>query len=144
MHERRRQRTREAQKDPVRGETMKRTGLRHERVTSPATACARVESSSKERADRRENAACRRVVFLGIVVGGRESRPQGEGLDGSTQLAKSTRAGHTGSVNEPTSLGGLSNWTVKRVTVTVRANASATEELDARKPHVRVCGGGSG
>jgi hypothetical protein len=39
---------------------------------------------------------------------------------------------------------GLSNWHVKRVTVTVRAKARATEEPDAGKPHVRLCGGGSG
>jgi hypothetical protein len=124
---------------------MKPTGLGHEGVKSPETACARVESLNKERAGRRDAAVCRRGVLSGIVVGGRESRPHGEGPDGSTQLAKETRAGHAGSgKHEPTSLRGLSNWTVQRVTVTVRATASATEEPDAGKPHVRVCGGGSG
>jgi hypothetical protein len=77
MQEERRSRTREALKAPVRGETMKPTGLGHERVKSPDTACARVESSSKERTGRRETAACRRGVLSGIVVGGRESRPAG-------------------------------------------------------------------
>lgn len=145
MQEERRQRTREAPKAPGRGETMKPTGLGHERVKSPDTACARVESSNRERTGRRETAGCRRGVLSGIVAGGRESRPHGEGPDGSMQLAKETRAGHAGSdQHEPTSLRGLSNWAVKRVTVTVRANASATEEPDARKPHVRDCGGGSG
>jgi hypothetical protein len=145
MQEERRSRTREAPKAPVRGETMKPTALGHERVKSPDTAWARVESWNRERTGRRETAACRRGVLSGIVVGGRESRPHGEGPDGSTQLAKETRAGHAGSgKHEPTSLRGLSNWTVKRATVTVRANASATEEPDAGKPHVRVCGGGSG
>jgi hypothetical protein len=149
MQEERRSSTREAPEAPVRGETMKPPALGHERVRSPLVhklgACARVDRSNTERAGRQETAACRRGVLSGIVVGGRESRPHGEGPDGSTQLAKETRAGHAGSdQHEPTSLRGLSNWTVKRVTVTVRANASATEEPDAGKPHVRDCGGGSG
>ncbi|HAR32605.1 MAG TPA: hypothetical protein DCR95_00490 [Desulfobacter sp.] len=37
-----------------------------------------------------------------------------------------------------------SNWTLKRVTVKVRAEASLTEEPDAGKPHVRDCAGGAG
>jgi hypothetical protein len=56
---------------------MKPTGLGHEKAMSPATACARVESSSRERPGRRETAGCRRGVLSGIVVGGRESRPAG-------------------------------------------------------------------
>jgi hypothetical protein len=100
---------------------MRPVGLGHDRVKSPDTACARVESSSKERTGRRETAACRRGLLSGIVVGGRESRPHGEGPDGSMQLAKETRAGHAGSdQHEQTSLRGLSNWAVQRVTVTVR------------------------
>jgi hypothetical protein len=39
---------------------------------------------------------------------------------------------------------GNKDWTVKRVTVTVRVNVSTTEEPDAGKPQVRDCGGGSG
>ena len=89
---------------------MKPTGLGHERVKSPATACARVESSSTERPGRRETAACRRGVLSGIVVGGRESRPQGEGPDGSTQPVQETRAGQAGSgKHEPTSLRAIAN-----------------------------------
>jgi len=60
---------------------MKPTGLGHERVESPLVhrlaACARVESSNRERAGRRGTAACRQGVLSGIVVGGRESRPAG-------------------------------------------------------------------
>ena len=123
---------------------MKPTGLGHERVKSPDTACARVELSNRERTGRRETAGCRRGVSSGIVVGDGESPLHGEGPDGSTQPAKETLAGHAGSGQHvPTLLRGLSNWAVKRVTVTVRANASATEQPDARKPHVRVCGGGA-
>jgi hypothetical protein len=33
---------------------------------------------------------------------------------------------------------------MRRVTVMVRAEASTTEEPDAGKLHVRVCGGGGG
>ena len=84
---------------------MKPTELGHERVKSPATACARVEALTTERTGRRENAASRRGVLSGIVVGGRESRPHGEGPDGSTQPTQETRAGHAGSdQHEPTSL----------------------------------------
>jgi len=89
---------------------MKPTGLGHERAKSPETACARVKSSSMERPGGPETAACCRGVLSGIVVGGRESRPHGEGPDGSTQLAKETRAGHAGSdQHEPTSLQALAN-----------------------------------
>ena len=63
-----------------------------------------------EHPGRRESAGCRRGVLSGIVVGGRESRPHGEGPDGSTQPAKETHAGHVGSDNhEPTSLRGIAN-----------------------------------
>jgi hypothetical protein len=75
---------------------MKLTALGHERVKSPDTAWARVEWLNRERTGRRATAACRRGVLSGIVVGGRESRPHGEGPDGSTQLAEETRAGHAG------------------------------------------------
>ena len=89
---------------------MRPTGLGHERVMNPETACARVESSSREGAGRPEAAACRGGVLSGIVVGGRESRPHGEGPDGSTQPAKETHAGHVGSgIHEPTSLRGIAN-----------------------------------
>jgi len=89
---------------------MKPTELGHERVKSPATACARVESSNKERTGRRENAACRQGVLSGIVVSDGESPLHGEGPDGSTQPAKETRAGQVGPGHHvPTSLRGIAN-----------------------------------
>ena len=75
------------------------TGLGHERVKSPDTACARVESSSTEHPGRSATATCRRGVLSGIVVGDGESPLQGEGPDGSTQPAQETRTGHVGSEN---------------------------------------------
>ncbi len=49
-----------------------------------------------------------RGVLSGIVLRGWESQPQGEGPDGSTQLAKETHAEHAGSdKHEPTSLQGI-------------------------------------
>jgi hypothetical protein len=45
---------------------------------------------------RRKAVICQRGVLSGIVLRGWESQPQGEGPDGSTQLAKETRAGHVG------------------------------------------------
>jgi len=110
MQEERRQRTREAPKAPVRGETMKPTEMGHERVKSPDTACARAESGITERAGRPATAACQRGVLSGIVVGDGESPSHGEGPDGSTQPAKETRAGHAGSGKHvPTSLRGIAN-----------------------------------
>ena len=89
---------------------MKLTALGHERVKSPETAWARVDASSMEQPGRPVAAVCRRGVLSGIVVGGRESRPQGEGPDGSTQRAKETHAGHAGSEqHEPTSLQAIAN-----------------------------------
>jgi len=89
---------------------MKPTEMGHERAMNPETACARVESSNREGAGRPESAACRGGVLSGIVVGGWESRPHGEGPDGSTQPAQETRAGQAGSGNhEPTSLRAIAN-----------------------------------
>jgi len=49
-------------------------------------------------------------VLSGVVLGGGESLPHGEGPDGSTQPAKETRAGHVGlDQHEPTSLRGIAN-----------------------------------
>ena len=49
-------------------------------------------------------------VLSGVVLGGGESPPHGEGPDGSTQPAKETRAGHVGlDQHEPTSLRGIAN-----------------------------------
>jgi RNA-directed DNA polymerase len=49
-------------------------------------------------------------VLSGIVLGGGESPPHGEGPDGSTQPAKETRAGHVGlDQHGPTSLRGIAN-----------------------------------
>ena len=43
-----------------------------------------------------------------IVLGGRESRPQGEGGDGETEPSKETCAGHEGpEYSKPTSLKGI-------------------------------------
>jgi hypothetical protein len=57
---------------------------------------------------RRKAAICFWGVLSGIVLRGRESLPQGEGPDGSTQPAKETRAGHVGlDQHEQTSLRGI-------------------------------------
>lgn len=89
---------------------MKPTALGHERVKSPDTAWARVDSSNREHPGRPATAVCCRGVLSGIVVGGRESRPQGEGPDGSTQRAKETHTGQAGSEqHEPTSLQAIAN-----------------------------------
>jgi hypothetical protein len=131
---------------------MKPTGLGHERVKSPATACARVEAWSTERTGRRASAASRRGVLSGRVVSDGESPLHGEGPDGSTQPAQETRAGRAGPGHHvPTSLRGIANrareskhknWCL--FDPFARAKASTTEEPDAGKLHVRVCGGGSG
>ena len=71
-------------------ELMKPSVLGHDRVMSPNTAWARVESSSKEQPGRRFAAGCR-TVLSGIVVGGWESQPQGEGPD--RRVWRSTIAG---------------------------------------------------
>jgi len=89
---------------------------------------------------RPETAARPWGVLSGIVLGAWESRAHGEGPDGSTQLAKETRAGHVGlDQRGPTSL---------RATAIGRnpsdAQASTTEEPDAGKLHVRVRAGGAG
>jgi nucleotidyltransferase/DNA polymerase involved in DNA repair len=58
----------------------------------------------------RETARSPWGVLSGIVLGGGESPPHGEGPDGSTQPAKETRAGHVGlDQHEPTSLQGIAN-----------------------------------
>ncbi len=89
---------------------MKPSALGHERVKSPDTVWARMESLRREQPGRPETAVCQRGVLSGIVVGGRESRPRGEGPDGSTQRAKETHAGHAGSEqHEPTSLRAIAN-----------------------------------
>src|SRR5437764_15137116 len=47
-------------------------------------------------------------VLSGVVLGGGESLPHGEGPDGSTQPAKETRAGHVGlNQHNPTPLRGI-------------------------------------
>jgi hypothetical protein len=60
-------------------------------------------------------------------------------LDGSTQPGKETHPGHVGPESyEPTSLRAIANR------VLPCAEASATEEPDAGKLHVRDCTGGAG
>jgi RNA-directed DNA polymerase len=76
----------------------------------PAQTVAFQSSGGHRYPHRDEDATCPGGVLSGIVLGGRESRPQGEGPDGSTQLAKETYAGHAGSdSHKPTSLQGISN-----------------------------------
>jgi hypothetical protein len=63
----------------------------------------------------------------------------GQRLDGSTPPGKDTHPGHVGpESDEPTSLRALANR------VLPCTEASATEEPDAGKLHVRVCTGGVG
>ena len=89
---------------------MKPSERGHKKAKSPATACARVESSSMEQPGRRETAGCRQGVLSGIVVCDGESPVHGEGPDGSTQPVKETRAGQAGSgKHEPTSLRAIAN-----------------------------------
>ena len=85
-----------------------------------------------------------RGVLWGSVVRGWESQPQGEGPHGSTQLSKETRAGHCrAGITRANLTERNSNWALERVTVKVRAEASATEEPDAGKLHVRGSAGGA-
>src|SRR5712691_12149833 len=84
-------------------------------------------------------AGCGWGVVSSVVLGGGESPLQGEGLDGSTQPTKETHPGHVGPDQyEPTSLRAIANR------VLPCADASATEEPDAGKLHVRDCTGGAG
>jgi hypothetical protein len=76
---------------------MKPTGLGHERVMSPETACARGESSSTELPGKPATAVCLGGVLSGIVVGDGESPLHSDGPDGSTQSAQETRTGQAGS-----------------------------------------------
>jgi hypothetical protein len=83
--------------------------------------------------------ACGGGVVSRIVLSGGESPLHGEGRDGSTQPGKDTHPGHVGpDQHEPTSLRAIANR------VCPCADASATEELDAGKLHVRDCTGGAG
>ena len=78
-------------------------------------------------------------VVSSRVLGGGERPPHGEGLDGSTPPGKATPPGQVGpEQHEPTSLRARANRGVPC------ADASATEEPDAGKLHVRDCTGGVG
>jgi hypothetical protein len=84
-------------------------------------------------------AVCGWGVVSRVVLCGGESPPHGEGLDGSTQPGKATHPGHVGPESyEPTSLRAIA------IRVLPCTDASATEEPDAGKLHVRVCTGGVG
>jgi len=97
------------------------------------------EPGGHDDSHKNQSAICPRGVLSGIILGGWESQPHGEGPDGSTQLAKETYAGHAGSDHhKQTSLQGITIRAKKSFGATV----STTEEPDARKPHVRVCAGG--
>ena len=89
-------------------------------------------------------AVCVWGVVSSIVLSGRESLPHGEGLDGSTPPGKEPHPGHVGpESDEPTSLRALA-IRGSLETVTFCTEASATEEPDAGKLHVRVCTGDVG
>jgi hypothetical protein len=84
-------------------------------------------------------AVCAWGVVSSVVLCDGESPSHGEGLDGSTQPGKDTHPGHVGPDQyEPTSLRAIANR------VLPCTDASATEEPDAGKLHVRVCTGGAG
>ena len=75
-----------------------------------------------------------------IVLGGRESRSQGEAVDSLTELAQETLTGHGGlEPSMPTSLRGIAKSSASWI-----AEASQTEEPGARKPHAGICAGGAG
>jgi hypothetical protein len=99
MQKERRWRTREAPKAPGRGEAMKPTGLGHERVMSPDTACARVASSSMERPGRPATAVCQGGVLSGLVVGGRGKPVTGRRTrrEYAARTGNSCRTGRIGS-----------------------------------------------
>jgi hypothetical protein len=68
----------------------------------------------------------------------------GQRLDGSTPPGQATPPGHVGpEQHEPTSLRAIANRVCPEPD-TACADASATEEPDAGKLHVRVCTGGAG
>jgi hypothetical protein len=78
-------------------------------------------------------------VVASRVRSGGESPLHGEGLDGSTPPGKATHPGHVGPEQyEPTSLRAIAHRVVPC------AEASATEEPEAGKRHVRDCTGGAG
>ena len=85
-----------------------------------------------------------------VVLGAWESHVHGEGLDGSTQPAKETHAGHVGlDKHEPTSLRGTATDVCDQggdlvITFICNTEASATEEPGAEKLHAGVCAGGAG
>jgi len=143
MQEKMRRGTQEAPKAPDRGAKMILAALGHVRVKSPDTVWARVESWSRERSGRFARANVEGCLMghsslrLGKPATWRRTPRKHAALKGNscrTLLDRSTRVNLTG---------GNSHWALRRVTVKVRAEASATEEPDAGKPHVRVCAGGA-
>src|SRR5207249_251431 len=96
------------------------------------TAVAHAQAGGRVRSQGKPT-VCGWGVVSSLVLRGGESPPHGEGLDGSTQ------PGHVGpDQDEPTSLRAIANR------VCPCADASATEEPDAGKLHVRDCTGGAG
>ena len=83
-------------------------------------------------------------VVSSSVRSGRASRPHGAGLDGSPPPGQAPHPGHVGpELDAPTSLRALASRGSLE-TVTVCTEASAPEEPDAGKLHVRVCTGDVG
>ena len=74
-----------------------------------------------------------------VVLGGRESRSQGEGGDSETQPSKETCAGHAGPDTQANLTEGNSHLLRGR-----SAEASLIEEPGAGKPHAGICAGGVG
>ena len=83
-------------------------------------------------------------VVSSVVLSDGESPSHGEGLDGSTSPGKDTHPGQGGpESDEPTSLRALATRRCLEAGISC-TEASATEEPEAGKLHVRVCTGGVG
>ena len=79
-----------------------------------------------------------------VVLGGRESRPQGEAVDKGSQHAKETGAGHVGSDKRlPTSLQAIANK-AKSSIIGLDAEARILEEPGAVILHAGICEGAAG
>ena len=79
-----------------------------------------------------------------VVLGGRESRPQGEAVDRGSQPAQETGAGHDGPETRlPTSLRGIANKAQRRL-LRLDAEARTPEEPGAGNPHAGICAGAVG
>ena len=75
-----------------------------------------------------------------VVLGGRESRPHGEGVDGNTQLAKET---HTG-LSDQKICANLTVRNSKEFNSLNSCEASIIEEPCAIVSHAGICAGAAG